>query len=137
MAELDGLLDSLEGPPSLPRVLPPPMTNGHRRAAKQAWGMCNGAAKRRGPLEDSAAEDLTAAAPAHEAKHVSILAALQSAKPAGLVDVWREAGQEIPQAQIRSSSSPTISVQAASQHTSDTMTPLQQTPPVRLLCLWL
>ncbi len=134
--ELDGFLDSFGGP-SPSRDMPFPMANGHRRAAKQAWGMCNGTAKRRGAAEDPAAGDLPAAAPVQEAKHVSILAALQSAKPAGLVDVWREAGQASHEAhtsldaQTSSSSSTTSQMHTPEQQISYTTTSLQQTLPVR------
>ena len=100
---------------------------------KQAWGTCNGAAKRRGPTEDPAAGDLPAAAPAQEAKHVSILAALQSAKPAGLVDVWREAGQASHEAHASSSSSSTSQIHTPEQHGSYTTAFLQQALQVRAL----
>ncbi len=130
--ELDGFLDSFGGP-SPSRAMPFPMANGHRRAAKQAWGLCNGQAKRRGPTEDPAAGDLPSAAPTLEAKHVSIMAALQSAKPAGLVDVWREAGQASYEVHASSSSSSASQLHTPEQQISYTATSLQQTLPVRLL----
>ena len=131
VAELDGLLDSLKEPP-VSRAMPLPMAKGHRRAAKYAWVACNGAAKGRVPSEDPVTGDSSAVAPSQEAKHVSILAALHSAKPAGLLDIWREAGQGFHEAHISSSSSSSSTVQISDQQTYTTAS-FQQTPPVRLL----
>lgn len=131
VAELDGLLDSLEGP-SPSRAMPLPMANGHRRAAKQAWVVCSGAAQRRGPPKDPITGDVTIAAPTQEAKHVSIMSALQSAQPAGLVDVWREAAQASYEAHTSSSSSSTSQAHTPDQQ-AYTYAALQHTLPVRLL----
>ena len=130
VAELDGLLDSLEGP-SPSRAMPLPMANGHRRAAKQAWVTCSGAAKRRGPLEDPVTGDVPIAAAMQVAKHVSILSALQSAQPAGLVDVWREAAQASYEAHTSSSSSSTSQAHTPDQQ-AYTVAGVQHTLPVRL-----
>jgi len=115
VAELDGLLDSLEGP-ELSRALPLPAMNGHRRPTKQSGGTCNHAASRRGPSEDSAPVSGSAAPPVRDARHVSIMSALQSIKPAGLVELWKEAGQHSSSHEASASSSSSSSSQTQFLH---------------------
>ena len=115
VAELDGLLDSLEGP-ELSRAMPLPAMNGHRRPTKQSVGTCDDAASRRGPSEDSAPVNGAAAPPVRDARHVSIMSALQSIKPAGLVELWKEAGQHGRSHEASASSSSSSSSQTQFLH---------------------
>ena len=89
---LDGLLEGFKGPQSSRAVAQPTANRGPRKPARPPEGQLNGTKKRAAWQEDGAGSTLAAALP-QDAKHVSVLTALQSAVPAGLADLWRDAGQ--------------------------------------------
>ena len=91
-AALDGPLDGFKGPQSSRAMALPTAHRGPRKPARPLEGQCNGTKKRAAWQEDEAGSTSAAAMP-QDAKHVSVLTALQSAVPAGLVDLWRDAGQ--------------------------------------------
>lgn len=68
LAELDSLLESLEGP-SLSRAMPPPVLNGHSKSARPPGKGCNGRAGRRVMAEDGKALESLPAVPVRNAKH--------------------------------------------------------------------
>ena len=91
-AALDGPLEGFQGPQSSRAMAPSTANGGPRKPARPLEGQFDSTKKRAAWQEDEAGST-SAAALQQDAKHVSVLTALQSAVPAGLVDLWRDAGQ--------------------------------------------
>ena len=127
VAELDSLLESLKGPP-LSRAMPLSLSNGHSKTAGPPMNACNGQAGRRAMTEDPEAAGPYRAVPVRDAKHVSILSALHSAQPAGLVELWKQVGQSLQETDTVSSASSSSSFSRFPDH-FQTSTP-QQTAQV-------
>ena len=89
-ASLNRLLEGSKGPQPARAVAP--ANRGPMKPSRPPEGQFNGARKRAAWQEDEAGST-SAAALLQDAKHVSVLTALQSAVPAGLADLWRDAGQ--------------------------------------------
>ena len=91
-AALNGPLEGFKGPQASRAMALPTANRGPRKPARLIDGQLNGTKKRAAWQEDEAGSTSAAALP-QDAKHVSVLTALQSAVPAGLADLWRDAGQ--------------------------------------------
>ena len=91
-AALNGPLEGFKGSHSSRAMAPSTANGGPRKPARPLEGQFNGTTKRAAWQKDEAGST-SAAALQQDVKHVSVLTALQSAVPAGLADLWRDAGQ--------------------------------------------